>query len=474
MSNIVRRFEPKVRAVDLGGRELPKNVEAEAAVLSAMLADPRNAIPIVRELLAPTDFGSVANETACEGIYALDDKRTPVDIQTLAAWLKDQDKLVQVGGVAYLAKIVDATPSVAHVEAHAKIVREKARRRRVILEAQAIAAEGYLEQFVADDDYVADAGERMYLATAITHDRDVTSIRDIVRANVAQMQAIADGASPGFIPSGFHALDEAIVGLFPGEITVIAARPGIGKTALAGNMLVRIAATPVYGEEIGCLVFSIEMPKEGLGKRMAASEGGINGKRLRDGKLSPEEWSRFISASEKLEELPIFVHDGPQTVAKIRATIRRQQAKFNRPASEGKRARRIGVVAIDYLTLIDATASHRRATREEEVGEIAKGLKELAKETGVHLLELVQLTKDGGKGEMPGLSDIRESGQIEHCAHNVWMLHRPEKYVRDRTDMKPELKGLALVHAAKTRDGTEAFIRLHFTDWCVRFDNPWA
>lgn len=466
------------QAVDLGGRVPPHDRHTEAALLSAMLED-RRSIDTVRGILRDAeDFYADPHRRVAEVIFDLHDRGQAVDPVTVAHALKDRDRLQAVGGVSFLSTLIGRTPLVAHVEAYARLVRSKARRRDVIAELQLAAAQGYDEN-QSDDDYVAETGERVFRACAIVRDEGVHSIRELIAEDETRLAKIERGElhDPS-IPTHYPRIDDAIGGLFPGEVTVIGAKPGIGKTAFGAGLAVRIARNSHNDHELGVLFFSVEMRRQRLMWRWAASEAGINTKRLRSGKLRPSERSRLTTAHHALEQLPIFVDDSAaQSPMRMRARLRRLQSTFDRPPKyddQGRLARlgrRVAIVIVDYLTLLQPDHVERGQTREQVVGGIAESLRLFAAETGVHVVELAQLKKDlQGKDQMPTLSDLRESGQIEQAAHNIGFIHRPEYYVTDKEKLDPELRGLALASFPKSRDGDPTVVRLHFSGWCTRFD----
>jgi replicative DNA helicase len=466
-------------AVDLGGRVPPHNDEAEAAVLSAMLYR-REAIESVFAVIeGPDDFYSDANRRIAEAIFDLHARGRPVDAVTLCNLLSERNRLQAVGGHGYVARLLDATPAVAHVEAHAAIVRSKARRRAVLHELQTLSALAY-QQEVDDDDFVGEVGERTFKACAVVRDEGVHDMRSLVRLEEDRLGAIARGEqSDPSLPTHFTKLDSAIGGLYPGEVTVVAAKPGIGKTAFMGNLAVKVARNPWNDHEIGVLVFSLEMRRQRLLWRLSGSEAGINTKRLRAGVLRPRERERLTTAHATLEKLPIFVDDSASmSPMRARARLRRLQQTFDRPPVYDKEGRlvslgrRIGLVMFDYLTILQADHVERGMNREQFVAQIASSLRLMAAETGIPIVELAQLKKNlAHDSGMPSLSDLRESGQIEQDAHNIIFLHRPEHYVADKEKMDPTLRGLALANVAKSRDGDVRLVKLHFANWCTRFDN---
>lgn len=461
------RSKPIVRAVDLGGRTPPHNWDAEAAVLSAVMSDAR-ALDVVIGMLEAEDFYSDANKRVFDAVAALHARGAPVDPMTVAAELKDRDRLQAIGGAGYINKLIDATPAVVNVAAHAKIVLGKARRRRFIETCQMLAAAGYGD--VGDEQqWMAEGSDSLARVAALTDGHHVRSVRELVHLEEERLAQIAAGKiAAGGIFTGYGKLDRATTGLYPGEVVVVGAKPGIGKTAFAGSLAVNVASNEYDGARSGVLIFSLEMPQAQIVRRMAAAAGELNSMRIRVGKLSPGERDRLTHGHARIEPLPIYVDDSAtHRPSSIRATIRQHQAKHDR---DGVKLR---MVIVDYLTLLEPDRRERGMTNEQLVGQIAQSLRIVARECGVVVVELAQLKKNAAdsKDTLPDLSDLRESGQIEAAAHHVWFLHRPEYYIADDDEVSEELRGVALLRVAKTRDGQKPLVKLRYTDWCTRFDN---
>jgi replicative DNA helicase len=478
------REEGGEEPVPVAGRVPPHDLDAEGAVLAAVMLE-RDALDRVLEILKPQHFYSDANRRIFEAAVELTTTGTPIDITTIASWLRSREWINHIGGPSYLVQLVDATPSVAHVAAHAKIVHDKWKIRQIIGMCQRIAAEGYGD--VGETDAFIDTAERsMY---ELAHDRKtentVQPIVNILKTVFEQLQAQAErGQQMSGYPTGYTAYDQKTAGIHDNNLDIIAGRPGMGKSALAMNMAVNVASPRVekytspdgevveasaYG--LGVLVCSLEMPREQLVVRMLCSEARVDLSRIRQGLLQPEDWNRLTEAASYLATLPIWIDDTPaMSLLDVRAKLRRLKSEYDRPAADGVLARRVGMVFIDYLQLMKGREG--AGNREQEVSEISKGLKQLAKECKVNITALAQLNRavetrsKGGKGARPQLSDIRESGSIEQDADTIVFIYRDEYY---NTDSKR--KGIAEIIIAKQRQGATGPIYLRFTSTCVRFDN---
>jgi replicative DNA helicase len=446
----------------------------------------RDALDRVLEILKPEHFYSDANRRIFTACVELASSYSPVDITTVAAWLRSREWINQIGGPPYLVQLVDATPSVAHVVAHAQVVHEKWRVRQLIGACQRIAAEGYGDVGNVVE-FIDGAEQSVYF---IAHDKRAEetgqTITQILKTVFENIQKIAEsGQKMSGYPSGFDAYDAKAAGIHDCEFRIIAGRPSMGKTALAMNEAVNVASpksemiTMPDGETTelvsfgrGVIICSLEMPKEQLVIRMLCGEARVELNKIRMGMLQPEDWRRLSEAAQFLSTLPIWINDKPgMTLLEIRAMVRRIQAEWNRVGSEGQQARRIGVVYIDYLQLMKGRGGNMN--REQEVSEISRGLKGLAKECKVNVTALSQLNRavetrsKGGKGGRPVMSDLRESGSLEQDADVIMFIYRDEYYNAETT----KLKGIAEVNIAKQRQGETGRIYLRFTGQYTRFDN---
>jgi replicative DNA helicase len=478
---IIKRFDAPI----VHGRVPPHDLDAEAAVLSAILLS-RDALDRVLEFLRSEHFYSDANGRIYEAAQALAVAGSPVDIVTVAIWLRDRMRIAEVGGPAYLAQLVDATPAVPHVVAHAHVVYEKWRVRALIATCQRIAAEGYGDY--GDAQAFLDRAEgEVYQIAHVAHRTSVTPIHLVLRAAFKQMSDAAErGERITGIPTGFERLDAKTAGLHAGDLTIVAARPGVGKTAMVLGLAVNVAsprAVPKAGEEevqepgFGVCVFSLEMPREQIAIRMVCSEGRVDVGKIRQGYLQADDWRRLTEAASYLSSLPIWIDDTPALgILELRAKARRIQAEYNRDAVKGDPARgikaiperKVGLVVVDYLQLMRGSGA--TGSREQEISEISRGLKALAKELAVPVIALSQLNRaveTRSKDKRPQLSDLRESGAVEQDADTVIFIYRDEYYNPETTNAK----GIAELIIAKQRNGPTGKVLTRFTASCTRFDN---
>lgn len=461
-------------APDIMGRTPPHNLDAEAAVLATVLADHRK-LDAVTAIVQPDQFYSDANRRALEAAVDLRRRGTPADLQTVAAWLRDRDWLQAVGGIGYLSRLIDATPAVSHVEAYAKIVRDKARVRTLIDACQFVAAGGFGDYGDADA-YLAEAESRIYAATRVESDREATHIADLIDDEVKRINRVRDGQEdPAGIPFGFTALDALLGGGQPGEVTVVAGRPGSGKTAFATNALLNVAVSDHAGTLQCSFLASLEMTNRQIARRAIGSFAQINVRRFERGQETPAELDRWFDRVGRLRELPIWVDDRVRmTPAQLRAHIRRLQAKYDKPSGVGGKPQRVSFVMVDYLQRMGADRSKRE--RREEVSECMNAVADAAKECGVHVVLLAQINRENTKGQTsvrrPRMSDLAESGEIEKAAHNIVLLHRPEYHEQDKDRVPENVRGLAEVIVDKQRDGATGIVRLAFDAEHALFRDP--
>ncbi len=477
-----RAFEPPPPA-PVAGRIPPHDLDAEAAVLAAILLE-RDALDKVLELLRPENFYSEANRRIYEVAVELSSQGTPIDVVSVAGMLRDRERLAQVGGSAYLAQLVDAVPSVAHIETYARMVREKWRVRQLIATCQRVAAEGYGD--VGEVQQFIDGAEQAVYEIARTPEASsVQRIEPIIRSVFEQITELARrGERITGVPTGFERLDAKTAGLHDGELTIVAARPGMGKTSFVLNVAVNVASPKsVSGggvddasaadarEEpgMGVAVFSLEMPREQLASRMVCSEGRVDVGKMRQGFLQDRDWNSLTQAASFLYRLPIWIDDTPSLgVLELRAKVRRLQAEYNRPTPEGGLGQRIGLVIVDYLQLM--SGSQYVGSREQEISEISRGLKRLSKELRVPVIALSQLNRAvetrGTKDKRPQLSDLRESGAIEQDADNIIFIFRDDYY-----EAESDQRGIAELIIAKQRNGPTGKVKVRFEAAYTRFDN---
>lgn len=477
-----------VEAKSVAGRVPPHDLDAEASVLSAVLLDDR-AFDQVVTVLKPEQFYSDANRRIFHACSDLRAANTPIDIQTVASWLRSSDWMGQIGGPGYLAQLTDATPSVANVLVHAQIVAEQHRLRCFIGSCQQAAAEGYgdiggtVDQFIGQFDQTV--RHLLKSAPGRVQSQPIGEIMKRVFDEVedACKRRVSGLAPRGIIETRYPRLDKRLAGggLLRGNMYIFGARPGMGKTSLAMNLAIQLCEPPdiqldpkFQAVEHAAFCWSGEMPREQLTLRLWCGEAGISFDRAKRGDLTPDELRDFTSFGTSLAALPITIEDKPGiTVAELEALVREARAKWERDADpqNQQRERRMSLVVVDYLTLMRGTGKEKG--REEIVSGISRDLKEMAKRLDVPVLALVQLNRAVEartvKDKRPQLSDIRESGQIEQDADLVGFIHRPHYY--NPTD--DNLKGIAEVIFAKQRNGdSNLTVFFHFDGPRMRFGTP--
>ncbi len=469
----------------VAGRVPPQDLDAEAAVLSACLLD-ANALDQVLEVLQAEHFYSDANRLIYEGCRALALEGTPIDIVSVASWLRSREQIQRIGGARYLGELVDATPAIAHVGTHARVVKEKWRLRRVIATCQQYAAEGYGDVGVAQE-FIDSAEQALYDIARTPETTTVHPLKDVLTTTFQQLTEAAErGDQITGVPTRYVDLDKKTAGLHRGDLMIIAARPGMGKSALVLNMAVNVASPQLvtvpgpgeagYGNEPsenpgwGVAVFSLEMPKEQVAARLVCSEARVDLGKLRQGRLSPEDWAGLTSAASQLANLPIYIDDSPSlSILELRAKVRRLKADHARNQGKDSATPDLGVVIVDYLQLMQGRKGVN--SREQEISEISRGLKHLAKELDVPVIALSQLNRGvetrGGKDKRPMLSDLRESGAIEQDADCIIFIYRDEYYNHDSTNER----GIAELIIAKQRNGPTGTVRTRFVPNFTRFEN---
>ena len=463
------------------GRVPPHDLDAEGAVLSSVLLSSES-FDAVQEILRSEHFYSDANRRVFEAVVELQGKSMPMDVVSVATWLRDRGRLEQIGGTPYLAQLTDSTPAVANVEIHARVVREKWRVRQLIGTCQRFAAEGYGDTGEVQD-YIDRAEQSIFEIARTPEGSSVVPLRDAIREAFEVLnEASRRGGGITGVSTGFTELDRKCSGLHNGDLYIVAGRPGMGKTSFVLNMAANIArpslvespdeqdpyAPPEERPGWGVAFFSLEMPREQLAARLLAAEARVDVSRLRSGDIQQEDWSRLTEAAARLGRCPIWIDDSPGlTILDLRAKVRRLKAIVERGDDEA-RAQGIGLIAIDYLQLMQGRKNAQ--SREQEISEMSRGLKQLAKEMKVPVLALSQLNRSvetrNAKDKRPQLSDLRESGAIEQDADAIMFIYRDDYYVEDSPD-----KGLAEIIIAKQRNGPTGKVMTKFTSAYTRFDN---
>ena len=427
----------------------PRNVEAEEAVLGSVLID-REAIGKVAAFLRPEDFYRDRNGAVFAAMLALYDRREPVDYMTLSDELSRRDQLEDVGGIVYLGRLLEIVPTSLHVEEYGRIVERTALMRRLISAGGKIAALGYADAY--DLDTTLEKAEQVLLGVSQKRvTRDFEALSDVLRQYLEQLEQLQEGERTRYgVPSGFIDLDKLTGGLQRSDLIILAARPSMGKTSLALNIAANAALK--YRATVG--MFSLEMSNQQLAARLLSTESGVDSTRLRGGRLNETEIRKLDRALQVLSDAPIYVDDTPgASIMEIRSKARRLQADVG-----------VDLIVIDYLQLVEG--SRARDNRVQEISEISRSLKGLARELHVPVLALSQLSRavESRSPHIPMLSDLRESGSIEQDADVVMFIYREDQYNKET-----EKKGIAEIHLAKHRNGPVGVVSLFFNNATTRF-----
>ena len=431
----------------------PQNLEAEQSVLGGLLLD-NFALNTVLELLETSDFYSEAHRKIFSSIVELSNRNEPCDLITLSNILKDQKRIEQVGGTAYLASLVDNVPSAVNIAYYAKIIKEKSILRRLIGTATEILNKSY--DAGMDIDSVLDEAEHAIFEISENKIRpSFYPIRDIIKDSFKTIERLyAKKELVTGVATGFDKIDDITSGLQKSDLIIIAGRPSMGKTAFALN----IAQYAALEMGVPVAIFSLEMAKEQLATRMLAAEARVDSQRLRKGFLGETDWPKLTTAAGRLSEAPIYIDDTPAiTAIEMKAKSRRLKAENG-----------LGLIILDYLQLMRGNSS--RDSREQEISEISRSLKALAKELSVPVIALSQLNRkvEDRTSRRPQMADLRESGAIEQDADLIAFIYRDEVY--NRSDDNPE-KGIAEIIIGKQRNGPTGTVKLAFQEKYTRFEN---
>ncbi|MEK7516026.1 MAG: replicative DNA helicase [Patescibacteria group bacterium] len=435
----------------------PQNLEAEQGLLGSLLID-RDAIIRVGDLVAPDDFYKDAHQRIYEAIRELFEKREPIDLLSLTNRLTERKELEAIGGRAYLMTLANAVPTSSHVVHYAHIVQKKATLRRLISAASSIAKSGY--ETDEDMDSVLDRAEQTLFGVSQKYLKQTfVPLKHILGEAFERIDELhKDRGKLRGIPTGFTAVDQILAGLQKSDLVIIAARPSVGKTSLALD----IARHAASRQRIPVGIFSLEMSKEQLVDRLICSEAGIDLWRLRTGRLSDQaendEFARIGHAIGLLAEAPIFIDDSATSnIMEIRTKARRLQIEHG-----------LGLLVVDYLQLMESRT--RIENRVQEIAEITRSLKGIARELNIPVLALSQLSRavEARSPAIPKLSDLRESGSIEQDADVVMFIYR-KAMDRGVQNVAPEEKSIAEIYIAKHRNGPTGQVQLYFDDRRVSF-----
>lgn len=429
----------------------PHSLDAEEAVLGALLIDPEAMFDLSASL-KPEAFYREQNRWIYEAMLQLYDRREPLDFLTLAQELRQMNRLEEAGGEAYLIDLVNAVPTSANVEAYSKIVEQSAMRRRMIQAASIIATLGYNEEEPLE--VVLERAEQALFG--VSEDRNMHGLQpvnQVAREFLETMDRLREMDEEFLgIPTGFVDLDRMLGGLNRSDLLIVAARPGMGKTSLMLSMA--LTAARRYGKRIA--MFNLEMSADQLLTRLVAAETGIDAQRLRRGKIYEEEYPRFLEAVGRISETAIYIDDTPGV------SPREMRAKCRRLAAE----RGLDLVMVDYLQLMEA--DHSTNNRVQEIGDISRGLKLLARELNVPVVAASQLSRsvESRQDKRPALSDLRDSGAIEQDADIVMFIYRDDYY-----NAQSERPGVAELGIAKHRNGPTGVVDLFWQSELATFRN---
>lgn len=431
----------------------PQNLEAESSVLGGILLE-NEAVNQVLELLRPEDFYRESHRKVFRAIVELSDRSEPVDLITLSDFLKSRGNLEAVGGTAYLASLADFVPTAANITHYARIVREKSILRSLITTATEIATRGYEEQGNVEE-FLDSAEKVIFDISEKKIKASFVAVGDMIKDTLKTVEKLYERKEMVTgVPTGYDDLDKLTAGLQPAELIIVAGRPGMGKTAFALN----IAANAAFGG-VGVAVFSLEMAKEQLVLRMLCTEARVNSSKVRSGYLGERDFPQLAKAAGRLHEAPIYIDDTPAiSVLELRAKARRLVRD---------RSKKIGLIVVDYLQLMRGMGT--ASNREQEISEISRSLKALAKELSVPVIALSQLNRrveDRGD-RRPMMSDLRESGAIEQDSDVIIFIYRDEVY--NKSDESK--KGVAEIIVAKQRNGPIDTVNLTFLNEFTRFEN---
>lgn len=437
------------------GRVPPHNLDAEASVLGSVLLD-SEVLDRLEGSITAEAFYKEAHRKIWEAMTVLRTRRDPVDLVTLSEELRQSGELENIGGLSYLVGLSESTPTAAYADYYGRIVAEKWTLRKLISAAGDAMKLAYDEAGSLED--ILDTAGRKVLEVATQGSKtEFQGMRELVHETFEHIQALYENqGTPDGVRSGFRELDSMIGGLTAGSLNIIAARPSMGKTAFA----LTIAQNVALRENLATAIFSLEMPAVQLVTRMLCSEARIDMNRLRQGQLTDRDFSRLVDVAGRISEAPILIDDtSDMTLMEMRARARRLHTQH-----------KLGLIVIDYLQLMSGPNSSRNAgeNRQQEIAQISRGLKGLARELSVPVVALSQLSRavEARPNKRPMLSDLRESGSIEQDADLVMFIYRDEYY-----NQHSEKAGIAEIIVGKQRNGPTGTAELQFHAQHVRFND---
>ncbi len=437
----------------------PQNLDAERSVLGGILLS-NDAINTVSDLVKPEDFYRQQHRKVYEACLVLTNRSEPIDVIVLAEELRRMGELEAVGGPAFLAALDAAVPTAGNILHYAKIVKEKAIARRLIDAARAIEAQCYEQQ--GDLDLFLDTAEaRIFEVTEQKPQTTLMHIKPVLKTAYGHLEKLYERKEEiTGIPTGFLELDRMLSGMQRGDLIICAGRPSMGKTAFALN----VASNVAIRARQPVAIFSLEMGAEQLALRMISADSRVDSQRMRTGALLDSDWGKLAKTVGETAETDLFIDDaGMLSALDLRTRARRLKAKMGEKG--------LGLIVIDYLQLMRGRGNGRNDSREQEISEISRSLKSLAKELQVPVMALSQLNRSLEKREdkRPMLSDLRESGAIEQDADVILFVHREEAYLKDKTP--EDKKGVAEIIVGKQRNGPTGVVECSFLREYTKFEN---
>lgn len=444
--------------------QAPQNPEAEASLLGAILID-SDALVKIADIITPTDFFDAKHQHIYEAVGKLYERRSPIDVLTLSDQLKTDGYLEVIGGPAYLTELTNFVPTAAHVEQYAEIVAQKSMRRRLIGASQKMTDLGF-DETKSLRELIEEAEANLFAVSQQHVKQSIVSIEDILADSFERLDDLhKDKAKIRGIPTGFRDMDDILAGLQRSDLFILAARPSMGKTAFSLNLAHNVAV----GAREPVLVFSLEMSKEQLVDRLLSMESGVDAWALRTGNLTDSDFEKIGQAMGALSEAKMYIDDTPGiTVSDLRTKARREAHK-----------QPLGLIIVDYLQLMSGGSKFAGSdNRVQEISEISRGLKSIARELDVPIIALSQLSRsvENRKPQIPQLADLRESGSIEQDADVVAFIYR-EEYYNPETDRKAITDILIKKHRNGPTGNIELFFdkeKQRFRSLDVKSHNPFA
>ena len=465
-SNTSRRPSGKTKTVavpteDAFGHQQPQNIEMERAVIGAMLIE-QDAYSLVSEILRPESFYDHRHQVLYDAVRSLSAQQRPVDILTIQDYLESQGTLEDAGGPAYLLQLSANVTSSAHIEYHARIIAQKFLARELITFASQVSRDAF-DSTIDVDDLMQEAEGKLFSISQQNLKKDYTQINPVIHEAYVMLQKAAarqDGLSG--LSSGFNGIDKLTSGWQNSDLIIIAARPAMGKTAFVLSMAKKIAVDA----RVPVAMFSLEMSNVQLVNRLIVNVCELPGEKIKSGQLLPYEWGQLDNRIRQLYDAPFYIDDTPSlSVFELRTKARRLVREHG-----------VKLILIDYLQLMNASGMSF-GSRQEEVSNISRSLKGLAKELNIPIIALSQLNRsvekrEGDEGKRPQLSDLRESGAIEQDADMVCFIHRPEYYKIYQDEKGRNMRGMAEFIVAKHRNGAVDTVILRFRNEYARFQDP--